>query len=219
MIWRKSRKTPEDKLRNLPQQRWANNSVFEYIRIVQTEYIRKPNYSVLFKNRIIFVFVFGFNFQTECIRIRILFLFLNRIHSYSYSVFIFEPNIFVFVFGFYFWTEYIRIRIRSIFRNRIVFAFSGKLKIYIHFYADEIDYTKHIFFLKAIINTFLILMKSLLMMMMILTFLNANIYLVRKKPLSIWTYLFDFSNVSKFINLLYIIILLYYIIILYIYLL
>ena len=128
------------------KQRWANNSVFEYIRIVRTEYIRKPNYSVLFKNRIIFVFVFGFNFQTECIRIRIRFLFLNRIHSYSYSVFIFEPNIFVFVFGFYFWTEYIRIRIRFIFRNRIVFAFSGKLKIYIHFYADEIDYTKHIFF-------------------------------------------------------------------------
>ena len=160
-------------------QRWADNSVFEYIQIVRTEYIRKPNYSVLFKNRIIFVFVFGFNFQTECIRIRIRFLFLNRIHSYSYSVFIFEPNIFVFVFGFYFWTEYIRIRIRFIFRNRIVFAFSGKLKIYIHFYADEIDYTKHIFFL-----------------MMILTFLNPNIYLVRKKPLSIWTYLFDFSNVS-----------------------
>ena len=88
-----------------PGQRWANNSVFEYIRIVRTEYIRKPNYSVLFKNRIIFVFVFGFNFQTECIRIRIRFLFLNRIHSYSYSVFIFEPNIFVFVFGLYFETE------------------------------------------------------------------------------------------------------------------
>ena len=88
-----------------PSQRWANNSVFEYIRIVRTEYIRKPNYSVLLKNRIIFVFVFGFNFQTECIRIRIRFLFLNRIHSYSYSVFIFEPNIFVFVFGLYFETE------------------------------------------------------------------------------------------------------------------
>ena len=73
-------------------------------------------------------------------------------YSYSNSVFISEPNTFAFVFGFYFWTEYIRIRIRFIFRNRIVFAFSGKLKIYIHFYADEIDYTKHIFFLKAIIQ-------------------------------------------------------------------
>ena len=36
-------------------QRWANNSVFEYIQIIWTEYIRIPNYSVLFKNRIIFV--------------------------------------------------------------------------------------------------------------------------------------------------------------------
>ena len=70
-------------------QRWANNLIFKYIRIVRTKYIWKPNYSVLFKNRIIFVFVFGFNFQTECIRIRIRFLFLDRIHSYSYSVFIF----------------------------------------------------------------------------------------------------------------------------------
>ena len=68
-------------------QRWANNSVFEYIQIVRTEYIWKLNYSMLFNNRIIFVFVFGFNFQTKCIRIR--FLFLDRIHSYSYSVFIF----------------------------------------------------------------------------------------------------------------------------------
>ena len=67
------------------EQRWANNSVFEYIRIVRTEYIRKSNYSVLFKNRIIFVFVFGRYFQTEYIRIRIRLLFFNRIYSYSYS--------------------------------------------------------------------------------------------------------------------------------------
>ena len=66
-------------------QRWANKSVFEYIRIVRTEYIRKSNYSVLFKNRIIFVFVFGRYFQTEYIRIRIRLLFFNRIYSYSYS--------------------------------------------------------------------------------------------------------------------------------------
>ena len=65
-------------------QRWANNSVFEYIQIVRTEYIRKLNYSVLFKNRIIFVFVFGFNFQTECIRIHLRILFSDQIHSYSY---------------------------------------------------------------------------------------------------------------------------------------
>ena len=68
------------------QQRWANNSVFEYIRIICTEYIRIPNYSVLFKNRIIFVFVFGWNFQTEYIRIRIRFQISSRIYSYSYSV-------------------------------------------------------------------------------------------------------------------------------------
>ena len=67
-------------------QRWANNSVFEYIRIIWTEYIRIPNYSVLFKNRIIFVFVFGWNFQTEYIRIRIRYKISNRIYSYSYSV-------------------------------------------------------------------------------------------------------------------------------------
>ena len=67
-------------------QRWANNSVFEYIRIIWTEYIRIPNYSVLFKNRIIFVFVFGWNFQTEYIRIRIRLKISNRIYSYSYSV-------------------------------------------------------------------------------------------------------------------------------------
>ena len=67
-------------------QRWANNSVFEYIQIIWTEYIRIPNYSVLFKNRIIFVFVFGWNFQTEYIRIRIRFKISNRIYSYSYSV-------------------------------------------------------------------------------------------------------------------------------------
>ena len=67
-------------------QRWANNSVFEYIRIIWTEYIRIPNYSVLFKNRILFVFVFGWNFQTEYIRIRIRFKISNRIYSYSYSV-------------------------------------------------------------------------------------------------------------------------------------
>ena len=84
----------------ISSQRWANNSVFEYIRIVWTEYIRKPNYSMLFKNRIIFVFVFGRYFQTEYIRIRIRLLFFNRIYSYSYSLIIFQPNIFVFVFGF-----------------------------------------------------------------------------------------------------------------------
>ena len=67
-------------------QRWANSSVFEYIRIIWTEYIRIPNYSVLFKNRIIFVFVFGWNFQTEYIRIRIRLKISNRIYSYSYSV-------------------------------------------------------------------------------------------------------------------------------------
>ena len=69
------------------RQRWANNSVFEYIRIVRTEYIRKPNYSVLFKNRIIFVFLFGRYFQTEYIRIRIRLSFFDRIYSYSYSVY------------------------------------------------------------------------------------------------------------------------------------
>ena len=52
-----------------------------------SEYIRKPNYSVLFKNRIIFVFVFGRYFQTEYIRIRIRSSFFNRIYSYSYSVY------------------------------------------------------------------------------------------------------------------------------------
>ena len=93
-----------------------------------------------------FIRIYSNIFIVKYIRIRIRLIFSNRIYSYSYSVFIFESNIFVFVFGFYFWTEYIRIRIRFIFRNRIVFAFSGKLKIYIHFYADEIDYTKHIFF-------------------------------------------------------------------------
>ena len=67
--------------------RWANDSVFEYIRIVRTEYIRKPNYSVIFKNRITFVFVFGRYFQTEYIRIRIRSSFFNRIYSYSYSVY------------------------------------------------------------------------------------------------------------------------------------
>ena len=51
-------------------QRW-------YIRIVRTEYNWKPNYSVLFKNRIIFVFVFGWYFQTKYIRIQ--FIFPNRI--------------------------------------------------------------------------------------------------------------------------------------------
>ena len=93
-------------------QRWANNSVFEYIRIVRTEYIRKPNYSVLFKNRIIFVFVFGFNFQTECIRIRIRFYFWTEYIRIRIR--------------FLFWTEYICIRIRIIFPNRIVFALYHK---------------------------------------------------------------------------------------------
>ena len=113
---------------NAMHQRWANNSVFEYIRIVRTEYIRKSNYSVLFKDRIIFVFVFGRYFQTEYIRIRIWFycwteyifiriqfLLVNRIYLYLYLVDIFKPNIFVFKFGFYCWTEYIRIRLIFIF--------------------------------------------------------------------------------------------------------
>ena len=65
---------------------WMPHSVFEYIRIICTEYIRIPNYSLLFKNRIIFVFVFGWNFQTEYIRIRIRFQISSRIYSYSYSV-------------------------------------------------------------------------------------------------------------------------------------
>ena len=73
------------------------------------------------------IFVFGFNFWTEYIRIRIRFLFLNRKYMYSYSVYISKPN-----------------SIRTL---------RGILKINIHFYAEEIDYTKHIFFLKAIINT------------------------------------------------------------------
>ena len=115
------------------QQRWANNSVFEYIRIVRTEYIRKPNYSVLFKNRIIFIF--GPYFQTKYIRIRILFLFLIWIYSYSYLVFIFEPNIYVFVFGFYFQTKYIRIRVRFLFLNLIysysVFIFEPNIFVFL----------------------------------------------------------------------------------------
>ena len=60
------------------------NLVFKYIWIVQTEYIQKPNYSPIFKKRIIFVF--GRYFPTEFIRIRIRLLFLSKIYSYLYLV-------------------------------------------------------------------------------------------------------------------------------------
>ena len=130
---------------------------------------------------------------------------MNQIYMCPYSILIFEPNIFVCVFGFNFWAEYIRIRIRFLFLNRIYsYSYSvyiskpnsirtlrGILKINIHFYAEEIDYTKHIFFLKAIINTSFYSNE-------IITdddddFLNANISLGRKKSLS----MFALSNVSS----------------------
>ena len=130
-------------------------------------------------------------------------------YSYSYSVFIFEPNTFVFVFGFYFWTEYIRIRIqfyfwteyiriririRFIFPNRIVFALFVEYwkSIFISMQKRLIIQSISFFWKLLSIHLF-ILMKSLLMMMMILTFLNANISLGRKKSLS----MFALSNVSS----------------------
>ena len=113
-------------------------------------------------------------------------------YSYSYSVFIFEPNTFVFVFGFYFWTEYIRIRF--IFPNRIVFALFVEYwkSIFISMQKRLIIQSISFFWKLLSIHLF-ILMKSLLMMMMILTFLNANISLGRKKSLS----MFALSNVSS----------------------
>ena len=102
------------------QQRWTNNSVFEWIRIwihirflfgfifepnifvfTFIFFIFEPNpYFLCFSN--IFLFIFGFHF-------------LNWIYSYLYTVF--EPNIFV--FDFHFLTKYIFIRIQFLFLSQI----------------------------------------------------------------------------------------------------
>ena len=116
-------------------------------------------------------------------------------YSYSNSVFISEPNTFVFVFGFYFWTEYIRIRIRFLFLNRI---YSYSYSVYIS-KPNSIRIQWKIENLYSFLCRWDWLYKAYFFLMMILTFLNPNIYLVRKKPLSIWTYLFDFLPVCFFL--------------------
>ena len=98
----------------LQNQRWANNSAFEYHsntwgRILVFVFV----FGWLFWNRILFLFVFGRFSQT-------------KYYSYSYSGDFLKPNI---------------IRIRQIFSNRISFVFVfgqfSQTEYHLYLYSDD----------------------------------------------------------------------------------